>query len=320
MMPRLDLYEAAVGVGVVPVPHDRRMPVHVAEERLLARVDHLHRPPGAQRQQADLHLHAQVLAGAEGAPDAGEVQPHLVERQAEAGRDLVLVDVQPLGGDVQVDAAVVRRDREAGLRAHEGLVLHAGLVAALDDDGARGVRSRPGGSSGGSRTLPRGWIGAASSRDSGSTSGSRRLVVDDDGRGGAPGGLGVVGGHRRDRLSHVADHVPGEDGLVGVVETVGLATGHVVGGEHRRDAGDLQRAGDVDAADRGGGMRRAHEVSPEHALGEQVGGEGELPADLRYAVGPRRRSRRAGRGVPPTDRAHPWRASWAARTAARIRP
>ena len=111
----------------------------VAQEGLLAGVDHLHGPPGSQRQEADLHLHAHVLAGPEGAADAGEVQADLLERKRQGGGDLLLVDVQPLGGDVEVDTAVIGRDREPGLGAHEGLVLHAGLVAALDDDCADGV-------------------------------------------------------------------------------------------------------------------------------------------------------------------------------------
>ena len=53
-----------------------------------------------------MHLHADVLAGAERAADAGEGHPHLVVAQAEAVGDLVAVDVQPLGGHVQVDAAL----------------------------------------------------------------------------------------------------------------------------------------------------------------------------------------------------------------------
>ena len=62
--------------------------------------------------------------------------------RSEAGGDLVLVHVQPLGGDVEVDAAVLGGDGEAGLRAEEGLVLHADLVLAGDDD----VGRRPSGS------------------------------------------------------------------------------------------------------------------------------------------------------------------------------
>jgi hypothetical protein len=73
-------------------------------------------------------LHGQVLAAAEGAPDAGEVDAHLVGEQVEARRDLVAVDVQPLGRDVDVDAALPVGDGEARLGAEERLVLDAELV------------------------------------------------------------------------------------------------------------------------------------------------------------------------------------------------
>ena len=105
--PRLDLDEQAVGIGVMAVPHDRRMPVHVTEEGLLAGVDHLHRTTGVQRQQAYLHVHREVLAGPEGTTDPGQVKPDLLERESQACRHLLLVHVQPLSGDVEVDSAVV---------------------------------------------------------------------------------------------------------------------------------------------------------------------------------------------------------------------
>ena len=75
-------------------------------------------------------LHREVLAAAEGAADAGEVDPHLLRRQAEARRDLVAVDVQPLRRDVDVDAALAVRGRRARLGPEEGLVLDAELVDA----------------------------------------------------------------------------------------------------------------------------------------------------------------------------------------------
>jgi hypothetical protein len=59
----------------------------------------------------DLHRH--VFARAERPAHAGQRQPDLVRGQAQAGGDLFLVDVQPLGGDVEVDAAVLGRYREA---------------------------------------------------------------------------------------------------------------------------------------------------------------------------------------------------------------
>ena len=110
------------------------MPVDVPEERLLAPVDHLHRPAGVQREQARVGLHRDVLAPAERAADAGEREAHLLHRQVQAGRDLVAVDVQPLRRDPQVDAAVLGRHREPGLRPEERLVLHPDLVLAADHD------------------------------------------------------------------------------------------------------------------------------------------------------------------------------------------
>ena len=46
-----------------------------------------------QREQRGVDLHRKVLAAAERAADAGEVNPDLVRGQGQAGRDLVAVDV-----------------------------------------------------------------------------------------------------------------------------------------------------------------------------------------------------------------------------------
>ena len=97
-----------------------------------------------------------------------------------------------------------------------------------------------------------------------------RQIVDDDRRGRATCGLGMVRRHHGDRFSHVPDDVPREDGLVGIVEPVGLAAGHVVRCEHRLDTGDRKRPGHVDAADRRRRVRGAHDVAPEHAFGVHV--------------------------------------------------
>ena len=105
----------------------------VTEERLLAVIDDLHGPAGAQRQHARVDLHGQVLAGAERPAHPGQRQPYLLLGKPEARRDLVAVHVQPLGGDEQVHPAVLGRHRQAGLGAEEGLVLHADLVLPGDD-------------------------------------------------------------------------------------------------------------------------------------------------------------------------------------------
>ena len=60
-----------------------------------------------------MDLHREVLAPPESPADAAEVDPHLLRLEAEAGSDLVAVDVQPLRRDVDVDAALGVRDRDA---------------------------------------------------------------------------------------------------------------------------------------------------------------------------------------------------------------
>ena len=87
-----------------------------------------------------MQLHREILARAERAADAGQDHVHAVGRQPEPGRDLVAIDMEPLGRDVQLDAAVAVGDRQPGLRPEEGLVLDADLVAAADDDLAAGLR------------------------------------------------------------------------------------------------------------------------------------------------------------------------------------
>ena len=104
--------------------------------------------------------------------------------------------------------------------------------------------------------------------------------------GGAAGGLGMVGGDQGDRLALVADVLPGQDGLVGDLQTVGLAPGDVVGGEHGQDPGHEQGLGGLDGADPGPGVGAADGGAPEHPLGPQVRGVGELALHLERAVGP----------------------------------
>ena len=241
-----------VAGGVVPVAEPGRMAVDVAEEGLVAQVAHLHRPPGGQRQQAGVDLHAHVLAPAEGATDAAQVQAHVVGGEPEAGGDLVAVLVQPLGRHPQVDAAGAVGHGQARLGPEEGLVLHADLVGALDhhlavgpgpdvavgdhdpaDDVALGVDRRGGG----------GGVGVHQRR--------QHLVGDGDGLERPAGRVGVVGRHRGHGLADEAHDVTGEHGLVGRDQPVGGGAGHVVGGDDAGHAGDGQRRPDVDGRDAG---------------------------------------------------------------------
>ena len=213
--------------------------MHVAEKRLVARVDHLHRPPRAQGEHGAVDLHREVLAAAEGAADAGKVDPNLLGLEAEARRDLVPVDVEPLRGDVDVDAPLPVRDGEARLGTEEGLVLDAELVVPLDghvapgvrvpapdDDVADDVRARVvavpvpiGRTLGVQRRLLEGALHVHH--------GLERLVLDDDPCRGSPRLLRLLGGDERDRLAVEAHALGGEHGLVGELEPVGLAAGDV---------------------------------------------------------------------------------------------
>ena len=98
---------------------------------------------GRPRRSASRHVCTCRLMSSR-APNAPPTPPRTrrtaLLRQAEAGGDLLAVLVQPLRGDVQLDAAaVVVGDGQRRLEAEERLVLHADLVGALDDDVAGGV-------------------------------------------------------------------------------------------------------------------------------------------------------------------------------------
>ena len=304
---RLDVHQPAVPVGPVLEAHQRRVPVHVPEERLLPVVDHLHRLAGAQGQQARVHVHGQVLPAAERATHAGQRQPHHLRRQAKRRADLPLVHVQPLGGDVQLHAAVLGRHRQPGLRAEEGLVLHAHPVLAGHHDVrhrlrvalaqfqvphqvARRVQLGP--LPGQLADLPRDRVhqvppGVAQ----GLVGVSDRLVYlvfDLDPLGRLAGDLRVVGRYQRDWLALVAHDVHGQHRLVDDLQPVELVARHVLLGQHRGHARHGQRLGGFDGADPGVGMRAAQRGPPDHAVHPQVAGVDELPGDLGRAVRPAR--------------------------------
>src|SRR5918996_1696666 len=124
-----DADELAVAVCAVLHPDARGVPMDVADERLLAVVDELDRTAGVEGEHGAVNLHGEVLPPTEGATDAGEVDPHLLLRKGEAGGDLVAIDMEPLRGDVDVDAALPVGDGEAGLDIY---VATQGLHVARD--------------------------------------------------------------------------------------------------------------------------------------------------------------------------------------------
>ena len=269
----------------------------VADERLLARVDDLHRPLGVEREHRAVDLHREVLAPAEGAADAAEVDAHLLLLEPEARRDLVAVDVQPLRRHVDVDAALAVGHREPGLRPEEGLVLDPELVDALDAHLAGGVRVAVADHDRAQDVRPRvvaeavagGRVLVVDRRLLGGALhvGHRleRLVVDPHLLGGAARLLGVLGRDERDRLAEVAHLVDREHRLVGELEPVGLRAGHVGMREHGVDAGHRQRLGDVELDDPRVRVRAADGVAPEHPGRGEVARVRELAGHLRDRVG-----------------------------------
>src|SRR4029079_7020243 len=79
----------------VLAPHAGRVPVHVARERLLAVVAHLHGATRVQREERAVDLHREVLAPTDGAAAAREMDTYLLGAEVEARRHLVAVDVEP---------------------------------------------------------------------------------------------------------------------------------------------------------------------------------------------------------------------------------
>ena len=211
-------------------------------------------------------------------------------RQPEAGGDLLAILVQPLRGDVQLDAgAVVVGDGERRLEAEERLVLHAELVGALDHDvaGGLGVAAHD------ALAAQQVAVGMdrrviAGDRHLGIEQRLEHLVLHHDRGEGPPAGLGVIGGDDRHRLADVPHDAVGEHRLVGGDQPVGELAGHVGGGEHHVHAGDRQRRARVERHDLGVRVRRAQRRSPHRTVERQVAGEGERTLHLGHPVGPQR--------------------------------
>ena len=251
--PGLHADQRPVGLRVVAVPELGWVAVHVSVEALLPAVDHLHRAAGAQGQQTQVDVETEVLAGTERPTHPGQGQAHQLGIQTQAGRHLVPVHVEPLGGHVQLDASVLSRHGQARLRAQEGLVLHAHLVRPLDDHQIVAV--------GGCRIavaevdatkkVPIGVDGRRRLGQGRVDQGLSDLVVDHDGGQGSTDRFRVVGSHDGHRLALVTDHVGSQDRLVGVVQPVGGRTGNVFVGQDGVDPGHGHSRADIDGPNPG---------------------------------------------------------------------
>ena len=283
---RPDEYEVAVLSRAVRVPELGRMTVDVSIERLFAPVRHSHRASGREREQARVDLERHVLTRAERAADAGEHEMHLRFRQPEARRDLAQVLMQPLRSDMQLDAAVLSRNGKSSLWSESGLILHAELVLAGDDDfggrvgiavldenvldhvallvKARGIRLQ-----GGDRVGDR----------------SEQLVSHRDRARCEPRLLRRLGGDDRDRLSDVAHAARREHRLVELHQTEQVAGRKLRGRDDGFHSAHLLGCRHVDRKDPRVGMRAAECGPKQHALATQVAAVLEFALYFRDAIG-----------------------------------
>ena len=191
----------------------------------------------------------------------------MLGREAEARRDLVAIDVQPLGRDVDVDAALAVRHGEPRFGAEERLILDADVVDTAHSHVALGVRVAVADDHVADDVRP--LVVAVAVRHRRAIRMERRLlgrplhvrdrlehlVLDADGSGGTPRLLRLLRSDERHRLAVVADAVGGEHRLVGELEAVRLLARHVGVREHGVHAGHPQ----------GGSKCRARRSSRAHA-------------------------------------------------------
>ncbi len=279
------------------------MAVHVTQEALGAAVGDPHRSTQPEREQTRVHLQADVLAGAERPADAGEHEPHRVDRQVEARSDLPPVLMEPLRRDMQLDASATGiRHSERRFQPEECLILHPDLVGPLDDDVTGEVEVA------GDDALVTDQIAigmnrcmAPVDRRLGIEQWFQELPLDDDRLERPPARLGMVGGNRGDRFTHVSNDVGSEHRLVLADEAVGELARDVGGRDHGLDAVDLPGSADIDRTDPGVRVRRTQGGAPQATVGREVGGEFEAPLHLGGSVGTRRRRPDRARTCRRTD-------------------
>src|SRR5947208_7242364 len=234
-----------------------------------------------------MDLHADVLAGPEGPAHAGEMEPDFLRGQPEAGRQLLQVGVEPLGGDEELDASVGGGHGETGLGTERRLVLHPGFIASLDpnvggriwitvddlqgpDDVALGMH---------------GWgIRLECSLHVGD--GRQYLVVDINLLQRRPCQLRIFGGDDRHRLAGVAHRVDGEHWLVRDVEPEGFLARHIGVRQDGANPRRRDRGGNIDRHDARVGVRAAQCRSVQHPVAAEVAGVFELTPHLGHAIDP----------------------------------
>ena len=296
-------HELAVLGGARLVAHHVRVPLGVREDRLLARVGQAHRPLGPVREQRQVGLHGDVLFAAEPAAEHGGDHPHAVVREPHDVGDVAEV-LDDLRGGADGEHAVLVDPGRAGLGLEVHVVAEGHAVLALDDDvGLReaGVDVALAHLVGADdvAVLLADAVGVGLERLERVEHARLRVVDDLDGARGLLGLGERLGGDQRHALAHVAHLLVGQHpvqalepaaGRVRLAELAGgLVVGHVLGGQHRVDAGHGLGLAGVDGDD----LRR-RVLAPEHLRGERARASTKSSA---YLVWPNTLSRASWRGT-----------------------
>ena len=301
----------------------------VGRHQVLAPVlDPFDRPAEAHRGEADQHiLGVELAADAEAAADIALLQHAPRRAAAEHAGERVAVAVRHLGGAVQlqhVARGVVARQRAARLQRHAAVA--ADRQVELDDRVRRGERGvdvavfgaqheRLGRLPG--RELP-GGAAASSSGGSSSTSTATSSAA-------SSARYGVGREHRGDRLADIAQPVPRQQRLaIGAQRLAGRVAeidrrqiGDVGAGPDRDDAGRGQRRRDVDAAQHGMGVGRAHDAHVQLVREADIADELAAPGEQRRVLEPRDRAAENATGERVRGHADHFRPSRSSAIAAR---
>jgi hypothetical protein len=237
------------------------------QERFLARPDHLHGSPGAERQQSQVRLDGDVLLAAEAAAEVRADDADAVLRDLQHFGHVAEV-LDDLGGHADRDDAVRVDPRHARLGLEVRGVDELRGVLALDGhrgsrEGRRGVapRDAPVGEQVAGLVDSRGVGGEGSPRIEYA---GERLVLDLDGFGGGTRLLEGLCRHQRHRFALMADALHRQHVQRGAERAHGgrlprdvrgeRVPGHVLGGENGGDAGQRRGPLRVELDDAGRGV------------------------------------------------------------------
>ncbi len=255
----------------------------------------------AQRREADEEiLGVKLAADAEPAAGAAFLQHHRGGAAAEHARERVAVAVRHLGGAVKLDHiahGVVMRERAARLQRH------AAVTADLEVERDHGMGRGEGGidlaiTGAQHQCLGRKAGGKAARRCSGIQDRRQLFGLDRDEVGGVLGQIRIGREYHSDRLADIAQPIFRQQRLaVGAQRLAGRVAkidrrqiGDVGPGPHRGDAGCFQRRRDIDRAQLGMRIGRAHDPHVQLMRERDVADKAAASGDQRRVLQPRHRA------------------------------